>query len=333
MDVDSSQPNNSPVGYQNPFTNIPRLSKLISLALLLLYLASFFSNADSVFALNPGLTIPPSFRVWNLVTSGFYNNSLISCAMNIVLLLLFGKYLEPIWGSAEFLRFILIVNSIIGVCVFLNIILLYSISFRTELLYAINLCGFEGILSAFSVAMKQLVPEREFSLFFVFSVRAKHIPAIIALFSFLFLLLGFPASSLPHSLWGIMVGWVYLRFYQRKGDVRGDLNESFAFATFFPEIVQPIIKIFSNIVYNFFKLLGLCKGVGESRDSSVNSGHILGGGSVADMERRRTKAIKALEQRMAMEARIEAATNSSSTPTSAPTLSEATANPIGDDNV
>lgn len=39
--------------------------------------------------------------------------------MDIMLLLLSGKFLEPIWGSKEFLRFVLIVNTLSGVASFL----------------------------------------------------------------------------------------------------------------------------------------------------------------------------------------------------------------------
>ncbi len=48
--------------------------------------------------------------------------------------------------------------------------------------------------------------------------------------------------SLSYSLLalnGMFVSWVYLRFYQKRdAGGRGDLSETFAFATFFPEFMQ-----------------------------------------------------------------------------------------------
>jgi len=117
--------------------------------------------------------------------------------------------------------------------------------------------------------------------------------------SFSFFLLGFPSHSLPHTVFGFFVGWIYLRFYQSKGDVRGDLNESFAFATFFPEILQPPIRLVSNMFYKILQTVGLCKG--HRAPGEEGTGYVLGGGSVADIERRRSIAMKALDQRMALD--------------------------------
>jgi hypothetical protein len=43
-------------------------------------------------------------------------------------LLLFGKVLEPLWGSKELLKFIFIVNLSTSVCVFMTAIVLYYIT-------------------------------------------------------------------------------------------------------------------------------------------------------------------------------------------------------------
>jgi hypothetical protein len=52
----------------------------------------------------------------------------------------------------------------------------------------------------------------------------------------------FHVVSLPFFwlvLSGIIISWVYLRFYQKKEQgSRGDMSEGFAFATFFPEPIQ-----------------------------------------------------------------------------------------------
>lgn len=49
--------------------------------------------------------------------------------------------------------------------------------------------------------------------------------------------LGLPSKHVPHVLFGVLGAWIYLRYYQRKGEVVGDLSSSFAFATFWPEYV------------------------------------------------------------------------------------------------
>jgi len=50
-------------------------------------------------------------------------------------ILLFGKYLEPIWGSQEFLRFILIVNAITGLATFFALVALFALFENEALLY------------------------------------------------------------------------------------------------------------------------------------------------------------------------------------------------------
>ena len=44
------------------------------------------------------------------------------------------------------------------------------------------------------------------------------------------------------------MSWVYLRFYQRQsgGKEKGDMSDSFTFASFFPEVVRPPIAILAN---------------------------------------------------------------------------------------
>ena len=45
----------------------------------------------------------------------------------------------------------------------------------------------------------------------------------------------------------MIAGWVYLRFYQRQKDgSRGDMAESFSFASFFPEAVKPFVAVMAN---------------------------------------------------------------------------------------
>eukprot|EP01113_Clastostelium_recurvatum_P016306 TRINITY_DN1929_c0_g1_i1.p1 TRINITY_DN1929_c0_g1~~TRINITY_DN1929_c0_g1_i1.p1 ORF type:complete len:351 (-),score=63.07 TRINITY_DN1929_c0_g1_i1:939-1943(-) len=292
-------------GMNNPFVDLPRLSKMLAgFVSVLALLGVTGSWATPLFALNPGLTF--TGYVWNIVTSGFFENSFFAGLINAALVLLFGKYLEPIWGPAEFLRFVTLVNTISGVMVMLFLIFMYAVTMNPYYLYNVNLCGFAGVLMAFTVALKQLVPEQEVSVFVALSMRAKTLPILSLVISITLFLLGFQSKSLPHTICGMVVSWCYLRFYQRKGDVRGDLNESFAFATFFPEPVQPPIRVASNIVFKLFKTIGFYKNIGTGNSYSTfprgmaeSSGHMLGGGSVADMERRRSIAVKALEQRMA----------------------------------
>lgn len=57
--------------------------------------------------------------------------------MSVVGILLFGRYLEPLWGAAEFLRFTLIVNVLTAVATFASFIVLYAL-FQMESLLSVS---------------------------------------------------------------------------------------------------------------------------------------------------------------------------------------------------
>ena len=51
-----------------------------------------------------------------------------------------------------------------------------------------------------------------------------------------------------------MISWIYLRFYQMHANgSRGDTADGFAFASFFPNVIQPPVAVFGNTI---FSLLG-----------------------------------------------------------------------------
>lgn len=68
------------------------------------YIMDDFTNLDIFFC----------FFIWNL-----------QAAISIFALLFIGKLLEPIWGSKEFVKFILVVNFLTYVCVFITAIAFY----------------------------------------------------------------------------------------------------------------------------------------------------------------------------------------------------------------
>ncbi len=58
----------------------------------------------------------PSFQIWRLVTYGFCHGSLDHVAFNLFVLWMFGRGVEPILGSNEFLAFYLTGVVISGLC-------------------------------------------------------------------------------------------------------------------------------------------------------------------------------------------------------------------------
>ena len=157
-------------------------------------------------------------------------------------------------------------------------------------------------------------------------MRVKHFPALFLLInSIAGLILGTSTAALLAWL-GFMVGWTYLRFYKHQPDLsttttsgpglRGDASETFAFASFFPDVMQPSIAAVTDQVYNLLVTIRICTPFSAEAVASGNeqaaarseSGlpSLLNGagrsnrgmGKREEAERRRALALKALDQRL-----------------------------------
>ena len=60
----------------------------------------------------------------------------------------------------------------------------------------------------------------------------------IALYSFGALINVSGTSQVLLAVYGFVMSWVYLRFYQRKDGVKGDSSDTFTFESFFPDPLQ-----------------------------------------------------------------------------------------------
>lgn len=252
-------------------------------------------SAVSYLALIPAKTIP---FAWNLITAGYVEQSIPGLAISIIGLLFIGKLLEPIWGSREFLKFIFVVNFLTSVFVFITAISLYYVTTQENYLY-MPISGFQGVLSGFLVGIKQIIPDQELSLL---KIKAKWLPSLALLVS---VVVSFfttdSATYLPTVIFGTYIGWIYLRYWQKKSEtkLKGDPSDEFAFSTFFPDPLRPVIDPVATIFERLF-----CGRRSESSDES--GGYTLGGLSLPSSDpieasRRRERGARALEERLAAE--------------------------------
>jgi hypothetical protein len=81
------------------------------------------------------------------------------------------------------------------------------------------------------------------------------------------------ASSLLAHI-AFLVSWIYLRFYKLNTldtlpqtsstpmpstTLRGDASETFSFASFFPDKIQPPITSIGNVIFNLLVNIGICR--------------------------------------------------------------------------
>lgn len=251
--------------------------------------------ALSYLALIPAKTIP---FAWNLITAGYTEQTIHGVVLSIIGLLFVGKLLEPIWGSREFLKFIFVVNFLTSACVFITAISLYYITTEETYLY-LPISGFQGVLSGLLVGVKQIIPDQELS--FV-KIKSKWLPSIGLLVS---IALSFfttdPSSHLPTIFFGTYIGWLYLRYWQKKAEtkMRGDPSDEFAFSTFFPDILRPVIDPVATI---FDRMLCGKRSAASDEDTDYSSGGgTLLGSDPIEASRRRERGARALEERLAAE--------------------------------
>jgi membrane associated rhomboid family serine protease len=283
------------------FTGFTKLCKGLAVVLVCGHIAlQIFPSAVTYLALIPARTIPFG---WNLITAGYIEQTLHGVIISTIGLLLIGKLLEPIWGSKEFFKFIFVINFLTSVCVFITAISLYYVTREETYLY-VPLSGFHGVLSGLLVGVKQIIPDQELTLL---RIKAKWLPSLALLVS---IVISFFVEDsrkyLPTLIFGTYVSWIYLRYLQRKQEtkLRGDPSDEFAFSTFFPEILRPVI----NPVASLFDRM-LC---GRAETGYDGEGQTLGGiplpvSDSIEASRRRERGARALEERLASERSAAAA--------------------------
>lgn len=158
----------------------------------------------------------------------------------------------------------------------------------------------------------------------VIKIRVKHFPSIFLFANTVSGVVFGTDTALVLAWLGFITSWTYLRFYKIQTDlsgsatggakIRGDASETFAFAYFWPDIVQPPVMVVTDSIYNALIALHICTPFSaediessneqstlraeESLPSLLNPGGRHGGGKREEAERRRALALKALDQRL-----------------------------------
>lgn len=201
--------------------------------------------------------------------------------------------------------------------------------------------GSVALQGALLVAFKQLVPEHTVTILKgIIRIRVKHFVSIFLVANTLSGVILGTDTALVLAWLGVFISWTYLRFYKRQPDmscastggsgIKGDASETFAFAYFWPDVVQPPIAAVADGVYNALVSLRICTPFSaedvESSNQQATSrsegglpsllnhgGRPGGAGKREEAERRRALALKALDQR------LHAATANKQQPASVPT--------------
>lgn len=161
-----------------------------------------------------------------------------------------------------------------------------------------------GICVALLIAVKQLIPEHEIG-FSGMNISANYLPLVyITLITILTFAGRIPIGELVFTISAFQFSWLYLRYYQRKNVVRGDQSESFGYATMFPEPLRRVVAIFANFGFVMFRPV-LMAGQGSQVEPESAQEAPMSKASSIDAERRRQRALRALDERMNSAAKTE----------------------------
>ncbi|KAG0033267.1 hypothetical protein BGZ82_006191 [Podila clonocystis] len=285
--------------WKSTFTNVPPLTKSISTGMTIMSSLGFAlrfrdltSESDAEGTLTQLLAmVPVSYFIINSAV-------LLGC----------GKYLERAWGSREFFKYLAITSVGSMVALYITCLFEYTVRGNEDLLYGTTAYGMACVLAGFLVGFKQLVPEHLVTLWGVFSVRVKNLPIIFVSYLIIEALITRSQVELLMAVYGMLISWVYSRFFKVQDGIRGDRSETFSFASFFPEAVQPPVKTLSNIVFGILVRLKVCSplGFGNTLSNDLENPQMSGmilplsqpASLRAEAERRRALALKALDMRL-----------------------------------
>ncbi|CAN8004938.1 transmembrane protein 115 [Ixodes scapularis] len=278
--------------------------RVLSLALFLCYFLSFSRAASLAVCVTPGYIIPPSFWIWTAFTHAFFENRIWMVLADIITVGLCGKLIEPLWGAIEMLTFFAIVNTSVAAASVAYYIFLYSLTWNPDYLFAVHIHGLAGYCAGVMVAVKQIMPDHVLVSLPFGKLRNRNVPLTVLLFTVVFWACGVLRGTYPVMFTsGVLSSWVYLRFYQyHSNGSKGDMADHFTFASFFPNVLQPPIALVSNLIFNFFVKIKLCRkpprkyNLASGASSTVTIS--LPGTDPQDAERRRQIALRALSERL-----------------------------------
>jgi hypothetical protein len=120
--------------------------------------------------------------------------------------------IEPLWGTKELLKFYFIVtipNALFVTCIYF---LFYGLTFNEDYLFERPIYGLAAFIGAYSVVIKQIMPDTVLTTTPLFKVKQDHVPLLIVLLSIiLWLVHAVPIHFLIMLSFGIFISWTYLR--------------------------------------------------------------------------------------------------------------------------
>jgi membrane associated rhomboid family serine protease len=282
------------VADRNPLMGFGKVTIRLAVTLAAAFvLVTIFPSLVFATALVPANTLMAHFFIWNVLTAPFVETSFIGVVVACGVTLLVGKQLEPLWGSKEMLRFILVVTVSTSAATFFTCIFLYASSQQLHFIYD-PIHGYCGLTGAYLVAVKQLLPEQQTKLCGVLKAKTKDLAGLyVVAYMMFFVIFNGHFGEFLFVSYGTFSGWFYLRFFQpRDGGVVGDQhNEAFGFISFFPSRLHPPVTVLTTACFRIAEQCPCCTTLHEQKRKVVNvmKHQALPGHTQSEAERYRSR--------------------------------------------
>ncbi|OQR91461.1 hypothetical protein THRCLA_08993 [Thraustotheca clavata] len=267
------------------------------------------AKQHGIFALSIASVILEHIRPWAYLTAPFYHQHLWEVACIVPITLVLGSRVEERIGSLSFARMMLFVGVITTGLLFCDMFCLYII-FRNPFFLKTGLSGFTGGVVAMLVAITQENPQQSL---WIPKLAVKNYPLLVSL-ACLGLTIGAVSTKSdilivgagPYAISGMYFGWYYLRFLHKNPDGSyGDTSEAFSLTVLFPSFMKSTVGAISTFCYSVMKLGGFFK----DRPDGTSSLPIVSSSADPITERRKARAMKALDEKLAKLANIDSKLN------------------------
>lgn len=214
------------------FNNTGPGMKIISCMLTVCYFFSFWPTSSTTFGVTPGYLFPPSFWLWTPFTFCFFEAHLWQVVLDIAVVAVCGKLIEPLWGELQLLVFFAVVNVGVALACAAFYYVLYMFTWNPELLFSVHVRGLAGYLAGVTVAVKQIMPDSPVLDTPSGRINNRNVPLFSIFVALLLWCVGFVDGTKPAMVVsGVLTSWIYLRFYQiHTNGTKGDMADNFTFA-------------------------------------------------------------------------------------------------------
>ncbi|CAH8522681.1 unnamed protein product [Schistosoma turkestanicum] len=234
------------------------------------------------------------YEIYKLFTFHLVTDEFCVFILTIPAIFVYTKLVLDAWSKVEILFYYWFVNTIAAIFTIIPAI------FFSDNISVSRINGNSAFLSSVLVVLIQLKSDQSLVNIKFLNLKSQYgLPIVSIIFLCLWLIRFLRLSSVILFCTGVLCSWCYLRFLQRHPQGRrGDYRSSFAFSRLFPEPIDKMLSVPSNVFYQLLLRTKFCPELKRANEVTVEPlltfrSH----GMISDPERHRRIALKALNER------------------------------------